>query len=60
MDAPVRRTPGVLDRSRQAAPQIFDTLRERILSLALKPNTLLSRAALQGAAAITGMTDHSI
>ena len=47
MDAPVRRTPGVLDRSRQAAPQIFDTLRERILSLTLKPNTLLSRAALQ-------------
>jgi DNA-binding GntR family transcriptional regulator len=36
-----------LDRSRQVAPQIFETLRGRILSLALKPNTLLSRAALQ-------------
>lgn len=36
-----------LDRSRQAAPQIEEALREKILSLALKPNTLLSRAALQ-------------
>ena len=47
MDAPVRRTRGVLDRSRQAAPQILETLRDRILSLSLKPNTLLSRATLQ-------------
>jgi DNA-binding GntR family transcriptional regulator len=36
-----------LDRSRQVAPQIFETLRGRILSLQLKPNTLLSRATLQ-------------
>ena len=47
MDAQVKRTPGRLDRSRQAAPQIFETLRDRILSLALKPNTLLSRSELQ-------------
>jgi DNA-binding GntR family transcriptional regulator len=36
-----------LDRSRQVAPQIEEILRQRILSLALKPNELLSRAALQ-------------
>jgi DNA-binding GntR family transcriptional regulator len=34
------------DRSRQAAPQVFDHLRERILSLELAPGTLLSRAEL--------------
>jgi DNA-binding GntR family transcriptional regulator len=39
--------PGHLDRSRQVAPQIFENLRTRILSLELKPNTLLSRTALQ-------------
>lgn len=47
MDAQVKRTPGRLDRSRQAAPQILETLRQRILSIELRPNTLLSRAALQ-------------
>jgi DNA-binding GntR family transcriptional regulator len=47
MAVQLRRTPGHLDRSRQVAPQIFETLRARILSLELKPNTLLSRAALQ-------------
>ncbi|HEX2116335.1 MAG TPA: GntR family transcriptional regulator [Alphaproteobacteria bacterium] len=47
MAVQLRRTPGHLDRSRQVAPQIFETLRVRILSLELKPNTLLSRAALQ-------------
>lgn len=47
MDAKAKRTPIRLDRSRQAAPQIFETLRDRILSLVLKPNTLLSRAELQ-------------
>jgi GntR family transcriptional regulator, rspAB operon transcriptional repressor len=36
-----------LDRSRQVAPQILETLRTRILALELKPNTVLSRAALQ-------------
>ena len=43
----VKRGRGPLDRSRQAAPQIFETLRARILSLELAPNTLLSRATLQ-------------
>lgn len=47
MDAQVKRKPVRLDRSRQAAPQILETLRDRILSLALKPNTLLSRTELQ-------------
>jgi len=39
--APIR-----LDRSRQAAPQVFEWLRERILSLELAPGTVLSRAEL--------------
>ncbi len=44
---PLRRVRVALDRSRQVAPQILETMRARILSLELKPNTLLSRAALQ-------------
>lgn len=47
MDAPAKQVSVRLDRSRQAAPQIFETLRERILTLVLKPNEVLSRAALQ-------------
>jgi DNA-binding GntR family transcriptional regulator len=35
-----------LDRSRQAAPQVFEHLRERIVGLELAPGTVLSRAAL--------------
>lgn len=35
------------DRSRQAAPQVFDYLREKIVSLVLPPGTVLPRAALQ-------------
>jgi DNA-binding GntR family transcriptional regulator len=35
-----------LDRDRQAAPQVFERLREMILSLALPPGSGLSRAAL--------------
>ena len=35
-----------LDRDRQAAPQVFDRLREMIVSLALPPASTLSRAAL--------------
>jgi DNA-binding GntR family transcriptional regulator len=35
-----------LDRDRQAAPQVFERLREMIVSLALPPATPLSRAAL--------------
>ncbi|WGF87931.1 GntR family transcriptional regulator [Marinivivus vitaminiproducens] len=37
----------VRDRSRHAAPQVFDHLRERICSLELAPGTVLSRQALQ-------------
>lgn len=47
MDVPAKQAPIRLDRSRQVSPQIFETLRERILTLVLKPNELLSRAALQ-------------
>jgi GntR family transcriptional regulator, rspAB operon transcriptional repressor len=35
-----------LDRDRQAAPQVFERLRELITSLALPPGSTLSRAAL--------------
>lgn len=35
-----------LDRSRQAAPQVFEKLREHILALDLAPGTVLSRAEL--------------
>ena len=38
--------PPRLDRSRLAAPQVVDHLRERIVGLDLVPGTLLSRAAL--------------
>ena len=36
-----------LDRTRQAAPQIVEHLRERILALEIEPGTVLSRGALQ-------------
>lgn len=45
MTAKVRTYP--LDRSRQAAVQIHEILRSRILSVDLVPGTTLSRAALQ-------------
>lgn len=35
-----------LDRDRQAAPQVFDRLREEILSLSLPPGSVLSRLEL--------------
>lgn len=38
--------PFVLDRARQAAPQVFDHLRRQILRLELPPGTVLSRADL--------------
>jgi DNA-binding GntR family transcriptional regulator len=41
-----RSTPTRLDRSRHAAPQVFERLREMILSLELAPGTVLSRADL--------------
>jgi DNA-binding GntR family transcriptional regulator len=37
-----------LDRSRHVAPQVFERLREMILSLELAPGTVLSRAELAG------------
>jgi DNA-binding GntR family transcriptional regulator len=40
------RAPLRLDRSRQAAPQVFEVLRERIVALELAPGTVLSRAEL--------------
>ena len=46
MDTTVRIPSLRLDRSRQAAPQIADALREHILSLALPPGTVLPRAEL--------------
>jgi DNA-binding GntR family transcriptional regulator len=41
-----RSIPTRLDRSRHAAPQVFERLREMILSLELAPGTVLSRADL--------------
>ncbi|PXW93353.1 DNA-binding GntR family transcriptional regulator [Sphaerotilus hippei] len=43
---PLPSTPIRLDRSRHAAPQVFEKLREMILTLELAPGTLLSRAEL--------------
>ncbi len=42
LELPPRR----LDRSRHAAPQVFEHLRELIISMALPPGTVLSRADL--------------
>lgn len=46
MDVIERIPPLRLDRSRQAAPQVFEALRELILSLELPPGTVLPRAEL--------------
>ncbi|HSI57642.1 MAG TPA: GntR family transcriptional regulator [Ideonella sp.] len=46
MSIPVKLRPTRLDRSRHAAPQVFEKLRELILSLELEPGTVLSRAEL--------------
>jgi DNA-binding GntR family transcriptional regulator len=43
--APLREPPR-LDRSRHAAPQVLDYLRERIIALELPPGIVLSRAEL--------------
>ena len=40
------KTPHKLDRTRQAAPQVFEWLRASILSLQLAPGTALSRTEL--------------
>ena len=47
MDAIFQSTRRTLDRSRHAAPQVFENLRDRIISLELKPGTMLSRAEIQ-------------
>lgn len=49
MDATVTRLAWTLprDRSRQAAPQVFDLLRDAIINLELVPGTVLSRTELQ-------------
>ena len=39
-------SPDQLDRSRHAAPQVFERLRDRIVSLELAPGTVLSRTEL--------------
>lgn len=46
MDAIARIPPQRLDRSRQAAPQVFEALRELIVALELPPGTVLPRAEL--------------
>src|SRR5687768_5719109 len=43
-----RRAVERLDRDRQAAPQVFERLRDQIVSLALPPGSPLSRTALAG------------
>jgi len=43
---PNKAPPLRLDRSRQAAPQVFDVLRGRIVGLELVPGTVLSRTEL--------------
>src|SRR5258707_15507919 len=40
------RSSGLLDRDRQAAPQVFERLRGMIVALELPPGSPLSRAAL--------------
>lgn len=46
MTAETNPSPLRLERGRQAAPQVFDHLRERILALDLKPGEVLSRVEL--------------
>jgi DNA-binding GntR family transcriptional regulator len=46
MDVLVKIPPLKLDRARQSAPQVFEALRELILSMALEPGTVLPRAEL--------------
>ena len=47
MRANVWNSLGIRDRSRHAGPQVFEFLRDQIVSLDLAPGTLLSRTALQ-------------
>ncbi|MDO1582779.1 GntR family transcriptional regulator [Rhizobium oryzicola] len=43
----VKAGPLVLDRSRQVAVQVYEILKERILSVSLEPGAVLSRSVLQ-------------
>lgn len=47
MDTAARTARPPRDPSRHAAPQVFDYLRERIITLEMPPGTLISRAELQ-------------
>jgi len=46
MNAPLQLPEFTLDRSRHAAPQVFDRLRDMIIEMTLTPGTVLSRAEL--------------
>ncbi len=46
MNALVNAVPPRLDRTRQSAPQVFEALREMIVSVELQPGTVLQRAEL--------------
>jgi DNA-binding GntR family transcriptional regulator len=47
MDASTVTVPRTRDRSRHAAPQVYEHLRDMIMSLALVPGTVLNRLTLQ-------------
>jgi DNA-binding GntR family transcriptional regulator len=47
MNSPAHQTRTNLDRTRQAAPQVAESLRDKILSLELEPGAVLSRIGLQ-------------
>lgn len=47
MPHPLEDDAAVVDRNRQIAPQIYEVLRQKILTLQLPPGTLLSRAKLR-------------
>lgn len=46
MNAPLQLPEFTLDRSRHAAPQVFDRLRDMIIEMTLTPGTVLQRAEL--------------
>lgn len=48
MNALAKMAPPKLDRTRQSAPQVFEALRELIVSVQLEPGTVLQRAELAG------------
>ena len=48
MNALANVAPLKLDRTRQSAPQVFEALRELIVSVQLEPGTVLQRAELAG------------